>query len=74
MALAIVRRLFNNDRLEIQDLNTGADTGATLSPKDLAQFKELLNRYAKGDMHTRLNLWLYHRDLRKAFEVLDQHQ
>jgi hypothetical protein len=74
MSLAIVRRLFSSEDLEIHDPGAGASPVETLSPEELAEFKDVLDRYARGDMHTRLNLWLYHRDLRETFEVLEQHQ
>lgn len=73
MSLAIVRRLFNSEDLEIHDPDAGLSAREALSPEELFNFKDVLDRYAKGDMHTRLNLWLCHRDLREAFEVLEQH-
>jgi hypothetical protein len=73
MSFAIVRRLFNSDDLAIQEQDIEAGTGQVLGPEDLAEFKDVLDRYSKGDMHTRLSLWLYHRDLRAAFEVLEQY-
>lgn len=73
MAFAIVRRLFNSDELAIQDQDTEAGSGEVLGPQELAEFKDVMDRYSKGDMHTRLSLWLYHRDLREAFEVLEQY-
>ena len=43
-----------------------------LSPEELESFRKVLDQYAGGDMHTRLSLYLYHRDLRDTFEMLDR--
>ncbi len=72
MGLAVVRRLFNRDELETQEPNLEIVTREELSQEELEAFKDVIDRYAKADEHDRLNLWLYHRDLRETFEVLDR--
>lgn len=76
MGMAVVKRLFAREDLETLNPNLAPnlelDTAEQLSPEELEEFKEILERYSKGDAHERLNLWLYHRDLRETFTVLEQ--
>lgn len=43
-----------------------------LSQEELDHFLGLMERYAKGDLHTRLNLYLSHREFRQAFYALER--
>jgi len=43
----------------------------SLSQEELARVKTVLEEYARGDLHTRLSLFLNYRDLRAAFMKLD---
>lgn len=57
---------------ETQKPNLDLVVQEQLSQEELDHFKYVIYRYAHGDDHERMNLWLDHRDLRKTFEVLDQ--
>ncbi|KMY68383.1 hypothetical protein AAU61_01450 [Desulfocarbo indianensis] len=44
----------------------------SLSREELARVKTVLEEYARGDLPSRLSLFLNHRDLRAAFMKLDR--
>ncbi len=45
-----------------------------LNQEELDHFLNLMDRYAKADLHTRLNLYMSHRQYRKAFYALERNE
>jgi hypothetical protein len=72
MGTAVVRNLFSRGDVENQKPNLVLVDNQELSKEELEEFKNVLDRYSKGDDHTRLSLWLCHRELRETFEMLDR--
>jgi hypothetical protein len=72
MGLANLKRWGCGKETSTQRLYLGLVEQEELSQEELAYFLEMMERYAKADMHTRLNLYLSHREFRQAFYALER--